>query len=189
MQQINKKYPNDYLLAMRVLWAPVALMIVCWVFIPESPWFYARHGNKEKAIKSLKQLYGGVENYDYEEEYGIIVRTIAHERELLQEAPSYRHVFKGLNLVSERFYSPYSVSKQMNQRLIHTRQKRAFIVVILTVSQQFAGLAIINTYSTCEFTYQIFPYFFVSNWLLTMTLDFFSLAGLKDPFLGTVILR
>ncbi|UKZ94729.1 uncharacterized protein TrAFT101_009582 [Trichoderma asperellum] len=142
MQQLNKKHPDNYLLAMRIIWAPVALMIVCWVFIPESPWFYARHDNKEKAIKSLKQLYGGVEGFDFEEEYGIIVRTIAHEREVLQEAPSYRHVFKGLNL------------------------KRAFIVVILSVSQQFAGLAIINTYSTY----------------------FFSLAGLNDPFLGTVIL-
>ncbi|GFP57598.1 MFS transporter fmqE [Trichoderma asperellum] len=142
MQQLNKKHPDNYLLAMRIIWAPVALMIVCWVFIPESPWFYARHDNKEKAIKALKQLYGGVEGFDFEEEYGIIVRTIAHEMEVLQEAPSYRHVFKGLNL------------------------KRAFIVVILSVSQQFAGLAIINTYSTY----------------------FFSLAGLNDPFLGTVIL-
>lgn len=103
MQQLNKKHPDNYLLAMRIIWAPVALMIVCWVFIPESPWFYARHDNKEKAIKALKQLYGGVEGFDFEEEYGIIVRTIAHEMEVLQEAPSYRHVFKGLNLVRERF--------------------------------------------------------------------------------------
>ncbi|KAL7919433.1 general substrate transporter [Trichoderma austrokoningii] len=125
MQQLNKKHPDNYLLAMRIIWAPVALMIVCWIFIPESPWFYARHEDKGKAIKSLKQLYGGVEGFDFEEEYGIIVRTITHEREVLQEAPQYRHVFKGLNL------------------------KRAFIVVILSVSQQFAGLAIINTYSTC----------------------------------------
>lgn len=111
MQQLNKKHPDNYLLAMRIIWAPVALMIVCWVFIPESPWFYARHDNKEKAIKSLKQLYGGVEGFDFEEEYGIIVRTIAHEREVLQEAPSYRHVFKGLNLVSERFLF-YAVRKK-----------------------------------------------------------------------------
>lgn len=51
----------------------------------------------------MKQLYGGVQGFDFEEEYGIIARTIAHEKEVLQEAPSYRHVFKGLNLVGERF--------------------------------------------------------------------------------------
>jgi hypothetical protein len=100
MQQLNKKHPDNYLLAMRILWAPIALMIVCWVIVPESPWFHARHGNKEKAIKSLKMLYGGVEGFDFDEEYGIIARTIEHEKEMLQEMPSFRHVFKGLNLVS-----------------------------------------------------------------------------------------
>lgn len=127
---------------MRILWAPIGLMILFWVFVPESPWFHARHGNKEKALKAMKQLYGGVQGYDYEEEYGIIERTIAHEREVLQETPSVVHVFKGLNL------------------------KRTVTVMVLAISQQLAGLAIISTYSTY----------------------FFSLAGLADPFLGSVIL-
>ena len=100
MQQLNQKHPDNYLLAMRILWAPIALMIVCWVFIPESPWFHARNGNKEKALKAMRQLYGGVPNYDFEEEYGIIVRTIEHERQVLNEAPSFTHVFKGINRVS-----------------------------------------------------------------------------------------
>lgn len=123
MQQLNKKHPDNYLLAMRIIWAPVALMIVCWVFIPESPWFHARHDNKEKAIKSMKQLYGGVEGFDFEEEYGIIVRTIAHEREALQEAPSYRHVFKGLNLVSGRSGSKANDIKT-NRYSVETRLYR-----------------------------------------------------------------
>lgn len=100
MQQLNQRHPDNYLLAMRILWAPVGLMIVCWVFIPESPWFYARRGNKEKAMKAMRQLYGGVKGYDFEEEYGIIARTIKHEREMLQDRPRYIHIFKGINLVS-----------------------------------------------------------------------------------------
>lgn len=99
MQQLNKKHPDNYLLAMRILWAPIGLMILFWIFVPESPWFHARHGNKEKAMKAMKQLYGGVQGFDFEEEYGIIERTIAHEREVLQVVPSVIHVFKGLNLV------------------------------------------------------------------------------------------
>ena len=31
MQQLNQKHPDDYLLAMRILWAPVGLMIIFWV--------------------------------------------------------------------------------------------------------------------------------------------------------------
>jgi SP family general alpha glucoside:H+ symporter-like MFS transporter len=100
MQQLNSKYPDNYLLAMRVLWAPIGLMIICWALIPESPWYHARHGNKEKAMNSLRQLFGGVEGYDFEEEYGIIARTIEHERSMQFESPSYIQIFKGLNLVS-----------------------------------------------------------------------------------------
>jgi sugar porter (SP) family MFS transporter len=142
MQQLNQKHPDDYLLAMRILWAPIGLMIIFWAFIPESPWFHARRGDKEKAMKSLKQLFGNVEGYDFEEELGIIERTIEHERTMLDHAPRYRDVFKGLNL------------------------RRTLTVMILAVCQQFAGLTIISTYSTY----------------------FFSLAGLADPFLGSLIL-
>ena len=99
MQQLNKKHPDDYLLAMRVLWGPIGLMILCWAFIPESPWFHARRGNKEGAMKSLRQLYGNVEGYDMEEEYLIIERTIEHEKEFLAHAPSFADVFRGVNLV------------------------------------------------------------------------------------------
>lgn len=100
MQQLNKKHPDNYLLAMRILWAPIGLMIVFWTFIPESPWYHARRGEKEKAMKCLRQLFGGVEGYDFEEEYGIIARTIQHEQEINQEKPTFADVFRGLNLVS-----------------------------------------------------------------------------------------
>lgn len=102
MQRLNQTYPDDYLLAMRILWAPIGIMILCWAFVPESPWFHTRRGNKEAAIKALRQLYGNVEGYDIEEEYGIIARTIEHENDLLDHKPSFRDVFRGTNLVSDR---------------------------------------------------------------------------------------
>jgi MFS transporter, SP family, general alpha glucoside:H+ symporter len=123
-QQLNQKHPENYLLAMRILWAPIALMIVCWVFVPDSPWFHVRHVNKEKAIKAMKQLYGGVggvEGYDFEEEYGIIARTIEYEKELLQNELRYVDIFKGVNL------------------------KRTLTVLLISVAAQFGGLAVINT--------------------------------------------
>lgn len=64
-------------------------------------------------------------------------------------------------------------------------QKRTFTVMILAVCQQLAGLAIISTYSTC-----MLPSTKEKRKMVTETklIDFFSLAGLNDPFLGTVIL-
>jgi MFS transporter, SP family, general alpha glucoside:H+ symporter len=106
MQQLNQRHPDNYLLAMRILWAPVGLMIICWVLIPESPWYHARRGNKEKALKAMKQLYGGVQGYDFEEEYGIIAKTIEHESELLEDRPRYIDIFRGLNLVSTSTFVP-----------------------------------------------------------------------------------
>ncbi|RSH83089.1 uncharacterized protein EHS24_006746 [Apiotrichum porosum] len=142
MQRLNTNHPDNYLLAMRILWGPIVLMLACWAFIPESPWYHAKRGNKEAAMKSLHRLYGNVEGFDFEEEYGIIARTLEHEKERLNNAPKFVDIFKGLNL------------------------KRTLIVMLLSAAQQLAGLAIISTYSTY----------------------FFSLAGLQDPFLGSVIL-
>ncbi len=100
MQQLNQTQPDNYILPMRILWAPIGIMLLCWALVPESPWFHARRGDREGAMKSLKQLYGNVKGYDYDEEYSIIERTIAHERATLDHAPRYRDVFMGLNLVS-----------------------------------------------------------------------------------------
>ena len=114
MQQLNEHYPDNYLLGMRILWAPIGLMILCWIPVPESPWFHARRGNKEKAMRSMRQIYGGVPNYDFEEEYGIITRTIEHEKEVLSAAPRYVDIFKGVNLVS----SAHAASQSRRSHLI-----------------------------------------------------------------------
>lgn len=98
MQQLNEKHPDNYLIAMRILWVPIGLMLPLWALVPESPWHHVRRGNKEKALKCMEHLYGNIEGYNLEEEYGIIERTIEHERHVLQEAPKFVHIFKGVNL-------------------------------------------------------------------------------------------
>ena len=100
MQQLNKYRPNDYLFAMRILFAPIGFMIFVWLPLPESPWYFARKGEKEKALNSMRRLYGGIPGYNFEEEYAIIANTIAHEADVLFQAPSYKDVFRGVNLVS-----------------------------------------------------------------------------------------
>ena len=52
--------------------------------------------------------------------------------------------------------------------------------MILAVAQQGSGLAIIGTYSTCEYA--------MTTEVTLSIADFFSLAGLQDPFLGSLIL-
>ena len=80
LQVANQKFPTFYRLPLYVCWGLSALMLVGILLVPESPWFYARHGRKADAMKSLGRLYGGIEGFSAEEEYGIIEMTLVLER-------------------------------------------------------------------------------------------------------------
>ena len=99
MNFINKRHPLDWLLPVYIEFGLVGLMLVCFLIIPETPWFYGRRGNKEKALRSMKRLYSNIPGYDFEEEYGIIVRSIEHEKELLAQAKgmAWSQIFRGAN--------------------------------------------------------------------------------------------
>lgn len=99
MTMVNRHHPQFWLLPIYIEYGLIALMLGCYLVLPETPWYYGRRENREGCFKSMKRLYGNVEGYDYEEEYGIILRTIAHEKELLAESKSqsWTHVFRGLN--------------------------------------------------------------------------------------------
>ena len=102
IQVVNKKFPYYWQLPVYVLWGPIGCVIILVAFLPESPWYHARKGNRDAAFKSLKTLYGDVDGFNLEEEYGIILRTLEHEKQVLAETVDvkWRDVFIGLNLVS-----------------------------------------------------------------------------------------
>ena len=104
MNFLNDYHPTKWLLAVYIEYSMIGIMLACYLITPETPWFYVRQGNKEAAMKSMKRIYGGVEGYDLEEEYGIIARTIEHEKALLLESrqQSWIQIFRGLNGVSYR---------------------------------------------------------------------------------------
>ncbi|GFZ44385.1 hypothetical protein JCM24511_02107 [Saitozyma sp. JCM 24511] len=143
LQVANEKYPNLYLLPIYVLWGLSAIMLGSILVLPESPWYYARHNNKEACMRSMRRLYGDVKEYDYEEEYNIILRTLEHERKEieLQKAAHWGDIVSSYNL------------------------KRTLIITIYFVGELLGGLALVSTYSTY----------------------FFEIAGLTDPFLGSLI--
>ena len=104
MDILNQKYPQRWLLAVYIEYAMIGIMFLCYIFIPETPWYFARRGDREGAMKSMRRLYGNIPDYDYEHEYGIISRTIAHEKEMnaIAKAQPWSEIFRGLNGVSRR---------------------------------------------------------------------------------------
>ena len=161
LQVANKRYPDFYLLPVYVCWGLSGLMIIAIFIVPESPWYHARRGNKEAAMNSMRKLYGNIEGYDLEEEYGIILRTLEHEKWELEHANAtqYKDIFLGRNRL------------------------RTTIVTVLFTAQLLGGLAMISTYSTCETCSPSLGS--LSDFIFS---DFFSIAGLNDPFLGSLIL-
>ena len=159
LQQMNSIYPYDYKKPLYVVWGLSFIMLVCIIFIPESPWFLARHDRKEDCIKVLKRLYGTVEGYDADEEYGIIQRTLAHERFMLsqQSSASWKDLFTGRNL------------------------ERTVIVTFFEIGCLLIGLSMFATFGTCELS--------AADQLVNGRIDFFAIAGLSDPFLANLITR
>ena len=136
LQVANKRYPTNWLIPIYVIWGMSAIMAACIIILPESPWYFARRGDKEKCMHSLKRLYGNIKGYDFDEEYNIILRTLVHERAVLEvnNAASWRDLFTGLNL------------------------RRSAIVAIYEVGSLLVGLAMVSTYSTCECTNATLPH-------------------------------
>jgi len=74
-------------------------------------------------------LYGNVTDYNQEEEWGIIARSIEHERDLLAQSSSvsWASIFRGTN------------------------GKRMFVLLLVCTGQQVGGNSLISTYSTYFF--------------------------------------
>ena len=118
----------DWLKPFYVVWGLAALMLFSILVLPESPWYHARRGNQAAAYKSLKRLYGTVPGYDIEEEYSIILRTLEHEKVILESChgSKYRDLFMGDNL------------------------KRTVVVIVFEAGNLLAGMSMVGNFSSCE---------------------------------------
>ena len=129
LETMNKRYPYDWHKPLYVVWPMAAIMLVAILIIPESPWFYARRGKKEAACKSLIRLYGDIPGYNVEEEYNVILRTLAYEKRALnlgEGQESWLDLFRGGNL------------------------KRTIVVSTLEAGILLGGLSMVGNFSTCE---------------------------------------
>lgn len=79
-----------------IQWLFVSVMLLGLPFAPESPWYFVRNGDHEKAEKSLKQLYG--QNADVKNKLAMIRRTVERDIELASNT-KWIQCFQGTNLV------------------------------------------------------------------------------------------
>ena len=127
LQITNERAPDFYLLPVYVCWGVSGLMLVAVIIIPESPWAYARQGKKEKALKSMRRLYGNIPDFNYEEEYSIIEHTLNLENHALadQKATYWKDLFVGVN------------------------KWRTGTIVLYAFSIHWGGMPLVSTFGTC----------------------------------------
>ncbi|KAL4789744.1 general substrate transporter [Aspergillus venezuelensis] len=97
LQVLNTSNPNNYLTAIYTQWSQIGLMLIIYIFIPESPAWCANKGREIKAKKVLSLLYKGVDDYDLDYQYKLIAMNIEHERAMAAEQrnENWYAIFKG----------------------------------------------------------------------------------------------
>jgi hypothetical protein len=108
----------------------IALLLVIYAILPESPWWLVSVGRLDQARASLARLKKGVSGYDVDLEVEIMVNTVAEQRKRAEcdKAVPWTAIFRGLN------------------------RKRLIIALWPKLTQQFVGLSVFNSYAAyfCE---------------------------------------
>ncbi|KAM5349060.1 hypothetical protein ACJ41O_008883 [Fusarium nematophilum] len=129
LQIISETDPNNYLLPVYTQWSQIGLMLILYLFVPESPAWCVSQGKEERAKNALHQLHWEVPDYDVDYQYNLLLMNIEHERSV------------AIKNNREKWYA-----------IFRGRDGFRTIVSMWTLmAQQFIGLGIFFGYSTYFF--------------------------------------
>ncbi|KAM5353514.1 hypothetical protein ACJ41O_000164 [Fusarium nematophilum] len=134
----EKQDPFNYKVPIVTQWAFLGLMLPIFIWLPETPQYYAERGQDDNGKKTLRRVNGNVVGYDVDTEYAIIKNSILEQRKRKNElgetdlgwkglARSYVDCFKGVNA------------------------KRTLGAAAPVCAQQLTGLSFLKTYSSLFF--------------------------------------
>ncbi|KAH6715721.1 general substrate transporter [Leptodontidium sp. MPI-SDFR-AT-0119] len=97
LQVLSKKDPYDYLTPIYTQWSQVGLMLIIYLFVPESPVWCVNHGKPEQAKAALRYINKGTADFDIEHAYNLLLLNIEHENQVAaeQRSQSWWSIFKG----------------------------------------------------------------------------------------------
>ncbi|SCO76681.1 probable maltose permease (MalP) [Fusarium oxysporum] len=127
--RLNKTDPFNWLTPVYTQWGHIGVMAIIYVLLPESPSWCVTVGQEERAKKSIRFLYRGVENFDVDRHYELLALNVEHEKALAAEQrnESWLAIFKGTN------------------------GRRTITAMWTLVAQQFLGLALFGSFGTYFF--------------------------------------
>ncbi|WYZ43705.1 hypothetical protein EsH8_VII_000141 [Colletotrichum jinshuiense] len=129
LQNLNRNDPYNYLNPIYTQWAQIGLMLLIYIFLPESPAWCVNRGNEVRAKKCLVWLNRGVPGFDLERQYAALLMTYEHERAVAaeQKREKWHAIFRG------------------------TDGLRTLVSLWTNLSQQFIGLTLFATFGTYFF--------------------------------------
>ncbi|WWD19437.1 hypothetical protein CI109_103897 [Kwoniella shandongensis] len=135
LKVLADKRPLNYLDLIYTEWAVIGIMLVVYLYIPESPWWYANHDQHEKGRAVLQRINGKIQGYDVDYHYGLIKQTVEVEREVALElhGPS-----KGI----------WDDIKSFKEVFTGVNGFRTLVAFFPPATQQISGLAVLSNYSS-----------------------------------------
>ena len=124
LQVYNQNDPTNFRDPIRIQFLLIGILIVIYVFLPESPWWQVQKGKIEPARASLRRIHGQHSVFNVDEELEIMYNTVEEERKHGKRSSLGFGILKGIN------------------------GWRLLIACWPKVTQQFVGLSVFNSYAT-----------------------------------------
>ncbi|KAK6903354.1 hypothetical protein I203_106857 [Kwoniella mangroviensis CBS 8507] len=100
LQVMSTYAPENFRTPIYTQWSQIGIMLIIYIFLPESPMWCASRGLEERAKNTMRRIYRGVEGFDVDEQYQALALTIAHEKEVAMATgkDKWYAIFQGHNL-------------------------------------------------------------------------------------------
>ncbi|KAH7121442.1 general substrate transporter [Dactylonectria macrodidyma] len=135
---VQETNPENYKAPILTQWGFLGIMLPIFLWLPETPAYYAERDMDEEGKKTLTRVNGGVEGYDIEVEYSIIKNTILEEKQLRRKLEGDDTSFK-------------AVLKSYLECFQRANLRRTIGSALPGCAQQLAGLSFLNTYASLFF--------------------------------------
>ncbi|KAF5012333.1 hypothetical protein FDECE_1560 [Fusarium decemcellulare] len=134
----EKQDPFNYKIPIVTQWVFLGLMLPIFIWLPETPQYYAERGQDENGKKTLRRVNGTVTGYDVDTEYSIIKNSILEQR-------------KRNNQIGEVDLGWRGVAKSYVECFKGVNAKRTLGATAPACAQQLTGLSFLKTYSSLFF--------------------------------------
>lgn len=129
LQVHSKVDADDWLTPVYTQWAQIGLMLIIFLFVPETPAWCVTRGYESRAKASLRRLHWEIKDYDLDYQYQLLVMAVDHEMEVARASQNEKwwSIFRG------------------------TDGRRTLTALWTLMTQQFIGLTLFSSFASYFF--------------------------------------